>query len=279
MAALVRMAEGNVMDRTGNAFLFLIAGHETTAHTLMYTFYLLSMHPQVRLIESTEIESHGTKYTNAVAYEVLKLFPPVVEIPKYCPVHQQLHFHRSWNCLCLESSSTNSTIELYNAKWWSNQGGKSSSQGGALYLLASGGIINLLLNGMDVRNNITYSRKKPSSCSILTSNTTITSGNKQHLRQEVYPGQQMQISSTSRYLYCIDEIIEYSIRLHLRKGGNLNHTRSSFVPLTTLVSLMTLVLPYKPLVTSGTKARWCPGLTDQEGKAGQCEKPSLGPKG
>ncbi|PRP72876.1 hypothetical protein PROFUN_17086, partial [Planoprotostelium fungivorum] len=30
---------------------------------------------------------------------------------------------------------------------------------------------------------------------------------------------------------------------------------------------------------SGTKARWCPGLTDQEGKAGQCEKPSLGPKG
>lgn len=44
------MAEGNLADReiTGNAFLFLIAGHEKTAHNLMYTFYLLFMHPQVQ---------------------------------------------------------------------------------------------------------------------------------------------------------------------------------------------------------------------------------------
>ncbi|PRP83543.1 cytochrome P450 [Planoprotostelium fungivorum] len=104
MAALVRMAEGNLTDReiTGNAFLFLIAGHETTAHTLMYTFYLLSMHPQVQEKMKEEADRvYGDRepryedfnslvYTNAVAYEVLRLFPPVVEIPKYCPREQTL---------------------------------------------------------------------------------------------------------------------------------------------------------------------------------------------
>ncbi|PRP80179.1 hypothetical protein PROFUN_12137 [Planoprotostelium fungivorum] len=47
-----------------------------------------------------------------------------------------------------------------------------------------------------------------------------------------------------------------------RRNGTPSHQGSCLVP-----------------KLSGTKARWCPGLTDQEGKAGQCEKPSLGPKG
>ncbi|PRP87399.1 hemagluttinin family protein [Planoprotostelium fungivorum] len=89
--------------------------------------------------------------------------------------------------LYLGSSSTNSTIELYNTKLWSNQGSKSSSQGGALYLLASGGIINLLVDGTDVRNNTAYSGGAffiqgdmgvsiAVTNSTLTSNTAVTSG-------------------------------------------------------------------------------------------------------
>ncbi|PRP81004.1 putative P450 monooxygenase [Planoprotostelium fungivorum] len=104
MAALIRMAEGNLTDReiTGNAFIFLIAGHETTAHTLMYTFYLLSMHPEVQKKMKEEADRvYGDRepqyedfnslvYTNAVAYEVLRLFPPVANIPKFCPREQTL---------------------------------------------------------------------------------------------------------------------------------------------------------------------------------------------
>lgn len=101
--------------------------------------------------------------------------------------------------LYLGSSSTNSTIELVNTKLWSNQGSKSSSQGGALYLLASGGLINLLVDGerysfsflirsgTEVRNNTAFSGGAffiqgdmgvsiVVTNSTLTSNTAVTSG-------------------------------------------------------------------------------------------------------
>ncbi|THH17554.1 hypothetical protein EW146_g3278 [Bondarzewia mesenterica] len=81
----------------GNIFIFLIAGHETTAHTLCYTFALLALHvdEQERLYQSikslmpdpnrlpTYEEMPLFTYSMAVFYETLRMFPPVNGIPKF----------------------------------------------------------------------------------------------------------------------------------------------------------------------------------------------------
>ena len=66
----------------------LLAGHETTANTLAWTWYLLSQHPEVEQRLYTEVDEvlGGTlptvehlselKYTNMVLEEALRLYPP-----------------------------------------------------------------------------------------------------------------------------------------------------------------------------------------------------------
>eukprot|EP00158_Paraphelidium_tribonemae_P007389 Partr_v1_DN28228_c2_g1_i2_m75690 putative cytochrome P450 len=79
----------------GDMFAFLLAGHETTAHTLTYTLGMLALHPDIqqRLFESVEEVLHGGRapnyedyadldYTGAVIYEILRLFPPTSDIVK-----------------------------------------------------------------------------------------------------------------------------------------------------------------------------------------------------
>jgi cytochrome P450 len=80
----------------GNMFIFLIAGHETTAHTLCFTFALLALYPdeQERLyqhIKGVMSNLNGmptyedmSRFTQSLAvfYESLRMFPPVPLIPK-----------------------------------------------------------------------------------------------------------------------------------------------------------------------------------------------------
>ncbi|KIM40203.1 hypothetical protein M413DRAFT_446366 [Hebeloma cylindrosporum] len=79
----------------GNIYIFLVAGHETTAHTLSFTFALLALYPeeQDKLFEHIKsVIPDGQKptyeqmplltYSLAVFYETLRLFPPVTAIPK-----------------------------------------------------------------------------------------------------------------------------------------------------------------------------------------------------
>lgn len=80
----------------GNMFIFLLAGHETTAHTLCFLFALLALHPneQERLYDQikevisslTEMPTYEDMgrftYCLAVLYETLRLFPPGPAIPK-----------------------------------------------------------------------------------------------------------------------------------------------------------------------------------------------------
>ncbi|KAH8981652.1 cytochrome P450 [Lactarius akahatsu] len=80
----------------GNMFIFLLAGHETTAHTLCFTFALLALHPdeQERLYQQIKgilVDLNGmptyedmNRFTlsMAVLYETLRMFPPVSAIPK-----------------------------------------------------------------------------------------------------------------------------------------------------------------------------------------------------
>jgi cytochrome P450 len=75
----------------GNTFVFLIAGHETTAHTLCFTFALLALYPdeQERLYQQiksimSDLDGMPTyedmnKFTLslAVLYETLRMFPGV----------------------------------------------------------------------------------------------------------------------------------------------------------------------------------------------------------
>ncbi|KAF8897050.1 cytochrome P450 [Gymnopilus junonius] len=79
----------------GNIYIFLVAGHETTAHTLCFTFALLALYPgeQEKLFEHIRSvlprdripayeEMPLLTYSMAVFYETLRMFPPVTGIPK-----------------------------------------------------------------------------------------------------------------------------------------------------------------------------------------------------
>jgi len=86
----------NEEELIGNMFIFLLAGHETTAHSLCFTFALLALYPdeQERLyehIKGVTSSVNGTpayedmnrfSYSLAVFYESLRLFPPITLVPK-----------------------------------------------------------------------------------------------------------------------------------------------------------------------------------------------------
>lgn len=79
------MSERQLRDE---AVTLLLAGHETTALTLSWTFYLLSRHPAVeaRLVEEvdhvlargapTPEQQSELRYTEAVVQEAMRLYPP-----------------------------------------------------------------------------------------------------------------------------------------------------------------------------------------------------------
>ncbi|GAA99649.1 uncharacterized protein L969DRAFT_86923 [Mixia osmundae IAM 14324] len=83
----------------GNIYIFLLAGHDTTAHTLAFTLALLALYPeeQKRLYEhiASVVPADGTmdfelfpRLTRSLAVfmETLRLYPSVVIIPKYSVV-------------------------------------------------------------------------------------------------------------------------------------------------------------------------------------------------
>ncbi|KAJ7595400.1 cytochrome P450 [Mycena floridula] len=90
--------EGDILTESelmGNIFIFVLAGHETTAHTLCYALALLALFPdeQEKLYQHckdiipddqvpTYQDSSLLKQSLAVWNETLRMFPPVVIIPK-----------------------------------------------------------------------------------------------------------------------------------------------------------------------------------------------------
>ncbi|KIK59170.1 hypothetical protein GYMLUDRAFT_684483 [Collybiopsis luxurians FD-317 M1] len=83
-------------DLTGNIFIFLIAGHETTAHTLCFALAFLALYPDQQEILFRHIklvlpdgriptyeEMPLLTHTMAVLYETVRMYPPVTDIPKY----------------------------------------------------------------------------------------------------------------------------------------------------------------------------------------------------
>jgi cytochrome P450 len=94
MSLLIRANDpqtGRLMSETDvreNILTFVMAGHETTALTLTWTFYLLSLHPQIEERVRSEIATvtGGTpvrgehidslRYTQQVIQEAMRLYPP-----------------------------------------------------------------------------------------------------------------------------------------------------------------------------------------------------------
>ncbi|KAI9193082.1 cytochrome P450 [Polychytrium aggregatum] len=86
----------------GNAFIFMFAGHETTANALTFTLAIAAYHPEVQdklfAEVSTVLQGRDPEYkdysslvyTQAVMNEILRLFPPVTLIPKCTRTTQQL---------------------------------------------------------------------------------------------------------------------------------------------------------------------------------------------
>ncbi|TFK49108.1 cytochrome P450 [Heliocybe sulcata] len=89
--------EAKLSDREllGNIFMFLLAGHETTAHTLCFALGLLACYPEEQDLLYQEVKNSATPDELPVSkeesslclcralYETLRLFPPVPGIPKY----------------------------------------------------------------------------------------------------------------------------------------------------------------------------------------------------
>src|SRR5215468_6250260 len=79
------MSETDVRD---NILTFVMAGHETTALALTWTFYLLSLHPEIEERVRSEIATitggapvrgehiESLRYTQQVIQEAMRLYPP-----------------------------------------------------------------------------------------------------------------------------------------------------------------------------------------------------------
>ncbi|KAL4006046.1 hypothetical protein ACER0C_005759 [Sarotherodon galilaeus] len=87
----------------GQAFVFLLAGYETSSNTLAFTCYLLALHPERQLKVQKEVDDFYTrhdspdytnvqelKYLDMVICEALRLYPPGFrEIDHDCVVNGQ----------------------------------------------------------------------------------------------------------------------------------------------------------------------------------------------
>ncbi|MCJ1355146.1 MAG: hypothetical protein MMC33_005137 [Icmadophila ericetorum] len=90
----------------GNAFVFLLAGHETTANSIHFSILLLAIHPHAQRALQRDIDRiFGSRpvsewdyerdvpelfsgLVGAVLNEELRIIPPVVAIPKYTKANQ-----------------------------------------------------------------------------------------------------------------------------------------------------------------------------------------------
>ncbi|PVG00144.1 cytochrome P450 [Serendipita vermifera] len=110
-SALASQANGGPVlsedEIIGNAYIYLLAGHETTAHSLAWMLALLAAYPdkQEKLYEEIIEQDHSNdtvledypkfRYALATYYETLRLFPPVQQIPKRVEHDTIITFERS----------------------------------------------------------------------------------------------------------------------------------------------------------------------------------------
>tara|TARA_B100001989_G_scaffold251984_1_gene232656 strand:+ start:14699 stop:15934 length:1236 start_codon:yes stop_codon:yes gene_type:complete len=94
-----QMTDKQVRDEAMTLFL---AGHETTANALSWTWYLLSQHPEVEAKFHEELDRvlgdrppnfedlQTLTYTEMILHESMRLFPPAWNIGRYAPEDVQI---------------------------------------------------------------------------------------------------------------------------------------------------------------------------------------------
>jgi len=87
----------------GNIYIFLIAGHETSGHTLAFALGLLALYPDeqeilfqhlLSILPEERVPGYDEigrfTHTTAVLNETLRLFPSVIGVPKYAAETSQI---------------------------------------------------------------------------------------------------------------------------------------------------------------------------------------------
>ncbi|TDL22814.1 cytochrome P450 [Rickenella mellea] len=121
----------------GDVFIFMLAGHETTAHTLAFCFGMLALYQNEQEIlyqhimtiladgrQPTYEDMNLLTYCTAVFYETLRLIPPVIVVPKVSAEDTSLVFPSSAGERRVVIIPKGSHIALditglhYNPKYW-----------------------------------------------------------------------------------------------------------------------------------------------------------------
>ncbi|KAJ8081218.1 hypothetical protein PM082_018061 [Marasmius tenuissimus] len=130
------MAKLDDSELIGNVFVFLLAGHETSSHTLCFAFALLALYPE----EQDKLYQHimsvcpdrlpayddipALDRSLAVIYETLRLFPPAVGVPKSTAEDTSfvLHNEQGQSKVIPVPKNTNLVIHAagvhYNPRYW-----------------------------------------------------------------------------------------------------------------------------------------------------------------
>ncbi|KAF8605416.1 cytochrome P450 [Ceratobasidium sp. AG-I] len=121
----------------GNIFIFMIAGHETTANTLGFLLGLLALYPDIqdKLVrhikevqpkdrEFTYDDLHKLTYVIAVLYETLRLYPSVLTIHKHASTDAELKVSLKPGTTEVISIPASTRVGIhvpglhYNPKYW-----------------------------------------------------------------------------------------------------------------------------------------------------------------
>jgi len=122
----------------GNMFIFLLAGHETTAHTLCFSFALLALHPdeQERLYQDINgvmsslngplTYQNMSQFVQSLAFfnETLRMFPPGPLIPKVATEDTTLKVSKAGGGMTTFQISSGTEINFhvpglhYNPRYW-----------------------------------------------------------------------------------------------------------------------------------------------------------------
>ncbi|KAK9727370.1 Cytochrome P450 4V2 [Basidiobolus ranarum] len=90
----------NSREIRDHLFAFLFAGHETTANSLSWLIWELSLHPEAAnklILEMSQFRSpiqddaHRLNYFNSCINETLRLYPPVTALSRHLDAPYQLH--------------------------------------------------------------------------------------------------------------------------------------------------------------------------------------------
>jgi enediyne biosynthesis protein E7 len=100
------LVRSGIRDLHDELVTILLAGHETTASTLSWTWYLLSRHPEAERLMRAEAAAvlgdrvprqedvHRLEYTTMVIQEAMRLYPPVWALPRRAVGPDEVGGHR-----------------------------------------------------------------------------------------------------------------------------------------------------------------------------------------